>query len=179
MSVDEDIGLVRRCLVGETEAFAAIVDKYEKVVYNVAVKMGAGADDAEDITQSVFIKAFERLDTFKPKYKFVSWMYRIAVNEALNAVHQQRRFETLEPDQISHDRSPEQKYQEVELREQIQDCLMRLSVDYRVVLVLNHFHDLSYSEIGYILEIPEKTVKSRLFTARCLLKEKLLKKHLG
>ena len=179
MVVDEDIELVKRCLAGDNTAFAAIVDKYEKIVYNVAIRMCTSQEDAEDITQSVFTKAFEGLDTFKPRYKFFSWIYRIAVNESLNVVNQQRRFEKLEIDQMSDDRTPDQSYEEIELREQVQDCLMKLGVEYRVVLVLNHFHDLSYSEIGYILEIPEKTVKSRLFTARCLLKDKLMRKHIG
>src|SRR5713226_7592124 len=106
MSVDEDRDLVSRCLKGDEKAFETIVDKYEKIVYNVAVRMGTSPEDAEDVTQTVFIKVFEGLSSFNSKYKFFSWIYRIAVNESLNAVNRHGRFEKLDHECVSNDRSP-------------------------------------------------------------------------
>ena len=85
---DEDRSLVCRTLAGDRRAFEQIVERYQKVIYNVALRMRSRAEDAEDITQSVFLKAYESLGTYKPRYKFFSWIYRIAVHEASN----QRRW---------------------------------------------------------------------------------------
>lgn len=173
----EDSDLVRRCLSGDERAFEPIIQKYQKVVYNLALRMGAGTQDAEDITQSVFVKIYERLNLFDPKYKFFSWLYRIALNESINFFQQRRRLDQLDEDIVANEKAPDESYRETELREQIQESLMRLKVDHRVVIILNHFQDLSYHDMSYILDIPEKTVKARLFTARQQLRDILLKRR--
>ena len=81
---DQDQALVRQCLDGHTRAFEALVDRYQKPLFNVALRMLDDAQDAEDITQTVFIKAFEKLATYDDRYKFFSWIYKMTVNEALN-----------------------------------------------------------------------------------------------
>jgi len=176
---DEDIKLVRRCLEGDRGAFEAIVGRYEKKVYNVALRMSNNREDAEDITQSVFIKVFENLGSYKESYKFFSWLYRIALNESLNFLGQRKRFDSMDEEIASSGKTPEEAYSEVELEEKIQNALMDLSVDYRVIVVLCHFHGFSYREVGFVLDIQEKTVKSRLFTARKLLRDILSKKGFG
>ena len=175
---DEDKSLVRRTLSGDGKAFEQIVDRYQKVIYNVALRMRSRAEDAEDITQSVFLKAYEALGTYKPRYKFFSWIYRIAVNESLNFVNRQKQHEELDQNLPDPDRSSEQLADEHDVTRIVDEGLMQLRVEDRAILVLNHFHNLSYDEIGYILDIPEKTVKSRLYSARQLLRTKLLKGHL-
>lgn len=176
MEEDDDAILVRRCLEGDEEAFERIVDKYQKAVVNLALRMITDYQDAEDVTQSVFVKLFEKLETFNPKYKFFSWLYRIAVNESLNFLDQRKHFEELSSEIISDEKTPEEAYDEIEATRDVQKALMTLKPEYRIAVVLKHFQDLSYEEISRILDIPEKTVKSRLFTARQLLGKVLLRK---
>jgi RNA polymerase sigma-70 factor (ECF subfamily) len=171
-----DKELVKRCIKGSEEAFETLVDRYQKVVFNTAYRMVNDYDAAEDITQSVFIKGFENMNSFNPKYKFFSWLYRITVNETLNYINQRKRLEELSPNMESTGKSPEREVQEAELSRKIQDALMEIDPKYRIVLVLKHFRDCSYQEISAALEIPEKKVKSRLFTARQLLRLVLIKR---
>ena len=161
------------------KAFELLVEKYQKTVFNVALRMTRSRSDAEDITQTAFLRTFEKLGSFNPKYKFFSWLYRIVLNESLNVLSRQKRHEHLDEDVMMPGKSVEEAHDDVETSEQIQDALMELKADYRVVVILKHFQDLSYEEISGILNIPEKKVKSRLFTARVLLKEALLKKGMG
>lgn len=177
MVSEEDTALVRRTLEGDQNAFEKIVDKYYKTVYNVILRMGTDSDDAYDISQTVFIKIFENLKSFNERYKFFSWLYRITVNETLNFLHHHKTENCIELENLPASETPEHEYDRVELSEIVQKSIWKLKLDYRVVIVLNHFHDMSYSEIGFILNIPEKTVKSRLFTARQMLKDILIKQQ--
>ncbi|HEY4643594.1 MAG TPA: sigma-70 family RNA polymerase sigma factor [Bacteroidota bacterium] len=179
MKEDSDILIVRQCLNGDTRAFETIVEKYQRPLFNAALRIIDNYQDAEDVTQTAFVKAFEKLSTFDPKFKFFSWLYRIAVNEALNLVNQRKPQEGVTEDLPSEDKAPDEKYDENEMSEMIQDALMTLKVDHRIVIVLKHFHDLSYKEMGQILDLPEKTVKSRLFMAREQLKSRLTRKGAG
>ena len=178
MMESDDLTLVTESREGSTKAFEAIVDKYQRVIFNVALRMLGNYDDAQDITQVVFIKAYENLRTFNPKYKFFSWLYRIAVNEATNSLNLRKRNEPLVYDPVARDKNPEERYDDAELSRNIQKALMELNPDSRIVLVLKHFQDCSYREMSYILDIPEKTVKSRLFTARQLLGNILMRRGL-
>jgi RNA polymerase sigma-70 factor (ECF subfamily) len=86
----EDKELVRRCLKGEKEAFGTILDRYEKPIYNLVLRMVNDRDDAADLTQTIFVKAYEKLDTYDERFKFFSWLYKIAVNTALNFISHRR-----------------------------------------------------------------------------------------
>lgn len=172
----EDQTLVRRYLGGERGAFEPLVDRYQKTIYNVALRMARDPDDAADITQNVFIKASEKLGSYDPKYKFFSWIYRIAVNESLNFVGSKRRNDELPEDLVSGDGNPEEMLQAGMLSNSVEEGLTKLTDDNRIVIILRHFEELSYDEIGFILDLPVKTVKSRLFTARQSLKKFLLQK---
>ena len=121
------------------------------------------------------VKAFEKLENFNPKYKFFSWIYRIVINEALNFLHQGRNFLGLDENIISKQKTPDQILEQTELSENIRDALMNIEPNYRVLIELKHFQNCSYSEIGFIMNIPEKTVKSRLYTARQSLGKILIK----
>lgn len=179
MTDSDDILLVKECLEGNPKAFESLVDRYQKPVFNAALRILNGRDDAEEITQTSFVKAFENLSTFDPKYKFFSWLYRIAVNESLNFLSQRRHLDRLTVDIVSQEKTPEEAYDEDQMSLNIQDALMRLKLEYRIVTILKHFHDLSYKDISYILDLPEKTVRSRLFTARERLRTSLLKKGMN
>lgn len=169
-----DFELVERCRNGDRRAFEELIREYQRPVYNAAYRVLGNPDDAADATQAAFLKAFENLGSYDPKYKFFSWIYRIAVNESINQVKRNRKLEPMAEEPALGDNSPEARVEGRDLSRCIQDGLMALSDDYRTVVVLRHFSDLSYREISGILEIPEKTVKSRLYSARQSMKEGLL-----
>jgi len=173
----DDQTLVRRFLEGERRAFEPLVERYQKTVYNVALRMANDPDDAADITQNVFIKASEKLGSYDPTYKFFSWIYRIAVNESINFVNSARKSEALSEELATGDSGPEEILQAGMVSETVEEGMTKLSDDNRIVIILRHFEELSYDEIGFILDLPVKTVKSRLFTARQSLK-KILSKRL-
>lgn len=171
----EDIAFVKDCLGGNGNAYRSIVDKYYKVVFRLTAKFVKGQDDAEEITQAVFVKAYENLSAYSPKYKFFSWLYRIAVNEAINFNKKKKHSELLNDELSSVEYQPGNMYETDELSKTVQNALLELDLIYRIPIVLKHFLDYSYKELSFMLNIPEKTVKSRLFTGRQLLKEKLIK----
>ncbi|NIS25637.1 sigma-70 family RNA polymerase sigma factor [candidate division KSB1 bacterium] len=160
---------------GNTQAFEAIVDRYQEPIFNAALRMVDDYDDAQDIAQLVFVKAFEKLNKFNPKYKFFSWIYRMVINESINFLSQRKQHEDLNVNLVAKERTPDQQFENLELSAKIQTALMALNIEYRAVVILKHFEGFSYKEIGYILDTPEKTVKSRLFTARQQLREVLVK----
>lgn len=169
MSNDTDLKLVNLCLKGDKRAFGELIDKYQRTIFNVAMRMVNDYDDAKDISQTVFIKAYNRLDTFKPKYKFFSWLYRMLINESLNFLEKKRQHMKLEHDIISRDLNPEERYQQNELNRIVDEAVGELPIDYRIAIVFRHFANLSYNELSFVLDIPAKTVKSRLYTARQVL----------
>lgn len=166
MAEHDDLGLVNRCLAGDSKAFEKLIERYQKPVFNVALRMLNNLQDAEDVVQVVFIKAYEKLDTFKSKYKFFSWVYRMAVNESLNFIKRETRFETLDVATLANEKNTESAFTDFETKEQVELALMFLQPSQRAIVVLKHFHGLSYQEIAYIMEVPEKTVKSRLYESR-------------
>ncbi|HEY4611627.1 MAG TPA: sigma-70 family RNA polymerase sigma factor [Bacteroidota bacterium] len=169
--VDDDLTIVQQTLSGDSAAFERLVEKYQRLVFNLALNMSRNYDDAADITQSVFLKVYEKLGSFNPKYKFFSWLYRIAVNESLNLVQKQGRTEELDEEIATDQHAPDSSAESGDVTQGVQDALLELDLNYRVVIVLKHFQDLSYDEISLILDIPEKLVKSRLFTARTMLRK--------
>jgi RNA polymerase sigma-70 factor, ECF subfamily len=176
MSEYNDIQLVQDCLAGKRYAFEAIVDKYQKTMFNVALRMVNNRDDAEDITQRAFIKCFENLDSYNRSFKFFSWLYRIVTNEAINFLKSRKILTPIESDTESIDQNPEELYTDRELSDMIVSGIAELKEEYRSIIILKHLEGLAYQEIAEILEIPVKTVKSRLFTARTLLRNLLIKK---
>lgn len=162
---EQDRALVRRCLEGREDAFGGLVDRHLKRLFNVALRMLDSAEDAEDVTQTVFLNAYLRLRTYDPRYKFFSWIYRMTVNESLNVLKRRKRTVTLEaaPHVAAPGATPDRA---TEVQDLVGTALMRLKPDDRTVVVLRHFASFSYEEIAEVLEIPVRTVKSRLYTAR-------------
>lgn len=173
----EDFNLVNDCLNGNGRSFEVLVDKYHKIIFRLANKFVKNFDDAEEITQSVFVKAYENLKDYNPKYKFFSWLYRITVNESINFGKRKKNVEQISEYHKSFDSDPSKIYEENVLGENIIDALMELDMIYRLPVVLKHFLEYSYKELSYLLAVPEKTVKSRLFTGRQLLKNLLVHKR--
>lgn len=178
MSKDRDAALIEDCKRGDRLAMETLVRRYERPVFNAAYRMLGNPDEAADVAQTTFLKAFENLQRFDPKYKFFSWIYRIAVNESINQLNRRNRQEELGENQSSPVRGPEKATDSKRLGQEVQSVLLALSEDHRAVITLRHFVEISYREIGEILQIPEKTVKSRLFSARQQMKEMLRSKGL-
>jgi RNA polymerase sigma-70 factor (ECF subfamily) len=177
MDDKRDSEIVAQCLRGEGEAFEEFVDKYQKPLFNAVYRITHNYNDAEDICQAAFIKAYENLKTFNPKYKFFSWIYRIAVNESLNYLKQKKRVEELNGKIISNDKNPEDILHESEISEQVQNALMELKPEYRILIILRHFQSCTYDEIAYILDGSVKEVKSRLYMARQQLRKIFIKNN--
>lgn len=172
MNEDElDRMCVERCLAGETDAFEGILDRYERPVYNAIVRMGADGEEARDLCQQVFVKAFQHLDTYDPARRFFSWLYRVAVNETINAMRARRAWEPLSDTLRTEAANPEEAMAESERHNEMQRALVALDVKYRLAIIVCHFLQLSYDEAAGVLAVPVKTVKSRLFTARQMLRE--------
>ena len=174
MIKSQDQSLVDRCLKGDRRALEALVREYQKPLYNAAYRILGNPEDAADVTQAAFLKAFENLHRYDPDYKLFSWMYRIAVNEALNQLKRSKPQQPLDDRTADDHPGPDAEAEAGHLSREIQDGLMALTDQYRTVIVLRHFSDFSYRQISDILEIPEKTVKSRLYSARQLMKDHLL-----
>jgi RNA polymerase sigma-70 factor (ECF subfamily) len=174
MTEDEEHILIEQCKKGDINAYTLLVKEYQNTIFNCAWRIVLNREDAADITQSAFLKLFERIETFDSNRKFFSWMYRIAINEALDHKRRRRTFDEFDEEKHSSDnRAPDASLEDEELKATIAACLRRLPDDARVVITLKHFSGLSYNEIGEILEIPERTVKSRLYSARQKMKNLL------
>ncbi len=164
-----DHELVARYRQGDREAFRHLVISYQKPIYNAAFRVVGSQQDADDVTQSVFLRIVERIDDYDPRYKFFSWIYRIAVNEAIDVVRRGRREDPLEDDdefEADGAAGPEERVQSRQVGDRVQRALMRLKMDDRIVITLRHFSECSYQDISEVLGVDEKTVKSRLFEAR-------------
>ena len=178
MVEDVDADLVRRCRNGDRRAFEVLLRRYERPVYNAALRMLRNPEDAKDVSQTVFLKAYEHLAEYDPKYRFYSWIYRIAVNESLNGLNRRHRLEPVDEETTDERPGPDQVFGDDQRSRCVQSALMCIKPEYRAVIVLKHFLGCSYHDMSEILQLPEKTVKSRLFTARQLLKEALIDKGL-
>jgi RNA polymerase sigma-70 factor, ECF subfamily len=168
---DLDRACVERCLRGEADAFEEILDRYERPLYNAIYRLTGNVEEARDLCQQAFLKAFEHLGSYDSSRKFFSWIYRVAMNETINYMNSRRKWEPLDESLPYMHASPEEEVQAMESQHEIQQALLALEINYRLALIVRHFLDLSYAEASDVLDVPEKTVKSRLFTARQLLRE--------
>ena len=169
MNNETDLELLERYRKGDRDAFSDLVVRYQRPIYNAAFWVLRRAEDANDVTQTVFLRVAERLDEYDSKYKFFSWIYRIAVNESLNLLRRNGHEEALDDEvdvQDGDGANPEWQAGKAETSKRIQNALMSMNTNDRTVLMLRHFSECSYQEIGQILDLDEKTVKSRLFEAR-------------
>jgi RNA polymerase sigma-70 factor (ECF subfamily) len=173
MNTEADEILVRKSLEGDERAFAELVARYERVIYTVALRMLGSREDAREITQATFVKAWRGLAGFDANRRFFSWIYRITIHECLNHRRHGSRFEALEVEPRSPGPGPDEQAEGHEIEACVQAALGRLAAGDREVLVLRHFLDMSYEAMSEALGIPSKTVKSRLYTARQRLRVEL------
>ena len=166
LSAQDEMALVRRTLEGDERAFAELVRAHERVLFNLALRIVRQREDAQDLTQVVFVKAYRKLGSFDQRNKFFSWIYRIMMNEAINLVRRRRPQEQLDPGMRAPNRSPEEEVVKEEVDFNVRQTVMQLPADYRDAIVLRHFLQMSHREISDLLGVPEKTIKSRLHSAR-------------
>jgi RNA polymerase sigma-70 factor (ECF subfamily) len=152
------------------------VVRYQKPVYNAALRLLRNPEDAKDVAQTVFLKAFGHLADYDPSFKFYSWIYRIAVNEAFNVLGSRKTFGEISGEEPDEAPGPERRVEGEQLSEAIEEALMSIKPDLRTVIVLRHSLHLSYQDMSDVLQLPEKTVKSRLYDARQLMREHLLQR---
>lgn len=176
MATDRDAMLVEATLAGDRKAYAMLVDRYERQLFNAAYRVVHDYEDAMDATQSAFVKAYENLPRFDTSRRFFSWIYRILLNESLNILNQRKRFDGIDDSHAASGRGAEDRMLDDETGNQVRSALMDLKTDHRVVIVLKHYEGMSYKEMSEVVGIPEKTIKSRLFSARRQLRDILLRK---
>lgn len=165
VGADDEDGLISRCLAGDSTAFEPLVSRYHRPLFRVAARLLGNRDEAEDATQTAFLKAYQALATCDRERRFFSWIYRILVNECLNVLRARRPVETLDDGFAAPDPGRD-AVDTAETCRRVRLALLRLPPAQRDVILLRHFADLRYEQIAAALGVPEKTVKSRLFSAR-------------
>ena len=178
MNSDEELRLIKRVLDGNRNAFEDLVVDNQKNVYNLALKMTKNEDDALDISQEAFIKAYRLLDTFRGDSRFSVWLYRLTYNLCVDFLRKRprRAAVSLSYQDDSSDvqdieipdlrNLPEDTVIRKETRRSIADCIGELNMKHREIIVMREINGMSYGEIAETLEVNEGTVKSRLARAR-------------
>ena len=178
MTREEELAVIRKVQRGDVNAFEKLVAAYEKNVYNLALRMTGSPEDAEDMAQEAFIKAYSSLPSFRGDSKFSVWLYRIVSNVCLDHLRKKSRRgavslsvedddgEDVQLDLPDTSQSPEELLEKKMTREAVQRGLAALPPDARQILLLREIQGLSYEEIGRVLELDPGTVKSRIFRAR-------------
>ncbi len=182
----DESALVTQAKAGDQNAFAELVNRYERKIYRLAKNITRNDEDAEDVLQDAFLKAYTHLDNFKGDSKFYTWLVRIAVNEALMRLRKRKTDRSVpldEPVELGEETvqreiavwedNPEQQYSQEEWRRILDEAVDSLKPDFRTVFVLRDIEELSTEETAETLGISVPAVKSRLLRARLALRETL------
>ena len=185
-SAFDESALVAQARTGDAQAFSELVSRYERKIYRLAKNITQNNEDAEDVLQDTFLKAYEHLDSFQGNSKFYTWIVRIAVNEALMKLRKRKSDRTVpldEPMDLGEETAereiavwednPEQRYSREEMQQILNDAVDTLKPDFRTVFALRDIEELSTEETAEALGISIPAVKSRLLRARLALREKL------
>lgn len=189
-----DSELVALCKNGSTDAYEALVVRYQKKMLNIAFRMVGNYEDACEIVQDAFVSAYKAMKSFQEKSSFATWLYTIVLNTSRNRIRQQkvqrsreafsideplkRSNGTIQLEPVSPDPSVIEALEQKDIQKKVQECINRLESDFKEVLVLRDIQGFSYEEISQVLSVAEGTVKSRLFRARTSMKD-CLKKIMG
>lgn len=178
MTREEETRLIELARSGDHSAFEALVLAHQKQVYNLALRMVGNEEDALDMSQEAFLRAYTSLESFRGDSKFSVWLYRLTSNLCIDLIRSRKRRPTASlsyTDENDEEQeleipdlrfSPEAELEKRELRRQVSEGLDSLSPEYRQILVLRELGGLSYEEIGQALSLEAGTVKSRIFRAR-------------
>jgi RNA polymerase sigma-70 factor, ECF subfamily len=187
---DEDERLVRECVRGNRDAFNALVEKYQRRIYNLAYRFVGDPEEANDLAQEIFTAAYENLKKFRGDSKFSTWLFQIGANRGKNRFKYLKRrghfinrgSSNLEEDSEGQPRelpddglNPENLLAARQIQKIVQDAINELDPDHKEIVILRDIEGFSYDEIAKMLNLPEGTTKSRLHRARMVVKEKLEK----
>lgn len=184
----EDVELVEKVKAGQTEAYGQLVEKYQDRVFNACWRICGHLEDARDLTQDAFLKAFENLSSFRQQSGFYTWIFRVAVNLALSHRRRESKRRTFSLDggrEASGTQAeglvppanpggagdPSASASEADMHRRVVEALHALDEDHRAVIVLRDIEGMNYQEIGEILDLPPGTVRSRLHRGRMALRE--------
>src|SRR5438445_938251 len=174
---DNDQDVVKACLAGDADAYAALVERYGGRVFNIALRITADTDAAKDCAQEAFIRAYRALHQYDPALPFGPWLYRITTNASLNHVRRwhahEAPVEELPESHEDQEAGPEATALRREALGEVVAAMGELPAAYRAALTLRHMQQLSYQEVADALEIPLGTVKTHLHRARAALKARL------
>jgi RNA polymerase sigma-70 factor (ECF subfamily) len=167
--------LIRRAQHGNTDAFGRLVMQYQQAVYNITYRLTGNRQEAEDVAQEAFVKAYRALDRFDARRPFAPWLYRIATNTALNWIKRRRPESELDEELSAHGTTPNPEIQAItaETADRLRAAVADLPPNYRAVIELRHFQELSYREMSQVLDVSLSDVKSWLFRARRRLRRAL------
>ena len=173
----DDIALVAASQAGDQEAFSLLVQRHQRRVFNIVFRMLQNYEETNEVTQETFLAAWQGLKTFRGDARFSTWLYRIAYNCSLKQLELRKRDWALQSAmEEEHNSSEEQISTKLEAQDRqrlVREHLLQLPTKYRAVLILRHLQDMSYEEMAEILTMPIGTIKTHLFRARNLLKERL------
>jgi RNA polymerase sigma-70 factor (ECF subfamily) len=186
--LDREFELVRSILDGEHHKYAELIERYQRLVVHIVYRMVGSNIDREEICQEVFIKVFHNLESFNFNAKLSTWIAKIAHNHCINYLRKQKLELIEDVSQMENENdngfsgasfSPEIASEQKDLAKIIRQEIEKLPQKYRTIITLYHLDEFSYKEIGRVLDLPEGTIKSYLFRARRMLKEKLQKEYQG
>jgi RNA polymerase sigma-70 factor (ECF subfamily) len=171
---DEDRAIAAQVVSGQKELFRLLIKKYERQVYGMGMSFFHNLEDSSDFTQEVFLKTFRNLSRFEGRSRFSTWLYRIAYNTAINNVTRKKDYRSLvEDENISDNDTPERNLLKNLAQNAILGAITGLPERFRVCVDLFFFYDRSYQEIEAITGYPINTIKSHVFRAKKILREKL------
>ncbi|MCK5839894.1 MAG: sigma-70 family RNA polymerase sigma factor, partial [Bacteroidales bacterium] len=159
----DDKRIIEEVLSGDTNAFGVLVERYQQSIFRMIFRMTGSRVEAEELTQNVFVKAYSNLTQFNPKYKFFSWLYRIAINESLNYLKSRKNISAIDVNTSVTHENPEVILHKKERKEALQLAIMELSARERRLIVLKYYEEMTYEEISNVTGLSVKKVKSRLF----------------
>ena len=186
IQIDEEAAIVAQARLGDAKAFSELLSRYEGKIFRLALHITQNREDAEDVLQEAFLKAYEHLDQFQGQSKFYTWIVRIAVNQALMKLRKRKSDRSVSLDETidtgedtvareiaAWDENPEQQYSREEINEILKSAIDGLAPIYRAVFVLRDVDELSTEETAEALDLSVPAVKSRLLRARLQLRDKL------
>jgi RNA polymerase sigma-70 factor (ECF subfamily) len=173
----DDQLIVGQVISGQKDLFRLLVRRYERAVYGMGMSFFRNTEDASDFTQEVFLKVYRSLSRFEGRSRFSTWLYKIAYNTAINGVNRRKEYQSLADEDadklVTDGDTPERVLLRNAAQEAIQAALKELPERFRVCVDLFFFYDRSYQEIEVITGFPVNTIKSHVFRAKKLLREKL------
>lgn len=177
----DDEQLVAASKRGDQDAFALLVQRYQRRVFNLVYRMLQQYEEASEVTQEAFLAAWQGLPSFRGDARFSTWLYRVAYNCSLKQLEQHKRDRTLQAalqadhllERLTEDDSADVAMEIHDRQAFVQEQLSLLPAKYRIVLILRHLQEMTYEEMAEILTVPIGTIKTHLFRARNLLKERL------